>query len=249
MPPARVLAARLKVHWLDLRKRPAAWVALPRNLIPAFGVIALGWSGLEAVAFLWIDLALAFLMLLAALVPRAMRDLPRLPGSGFRRIAVGIFTFMLLAAILGIPIWISLGMLIAHASETTSLEAALAMLGSLSFLGSVAAAAVGHALAVPANPFDTLAESDLVRQLRLAFWPLFLRAMVMLYIAGLSLFPALFLVLIALVQTWLDWWPETATRWAHGRRWDRLETDDSTTRQRLKARMAELKQRARQPGS
>src|SRR5437764_14363659 len=61
-------------HLRELASRPHAWAVIARNLIPVVGIYAFGWSVALAVFTYWFDGLTALAAIVAALIPRALRD-------------------------------------------------------------------------------------------------------------------------------------------------------------------------------
>src|SRR5947207_1188481 len=100
----------LSQHLRELASRPGAWAILARNLIPVIGIYGFGWSAGLTVFNYWFDGLTALAAILAALVPRALRESqkksenPTLVMTMLR----GIVTWIFLVGIVGLPYWIVL---------------------------------------------------------------------------------------------------------------------------------------------
>src|SRR6266566_7380325 len=100
----------LSQHLREFASRPDAWVVLARNMIPVVGIYAFGWSAAVSVFNYWFDGLTALAAIVAALVPRALRetqsrkDHVTLVGNVVR----GVFVWLLLVGIVGLPYWIVL---------------------------------------------------------------------------------------------------------------------------------------------
>src|SRR4029077_7849313 len=64
----------LSQHLREFASRPDAWVVLARNMIPVVGIYAFGWSLAAAGFNYWFDGLTAVAAVVAALVPRALRE-------------------------------------------------------------------------------------------------------------------------------------------------------------------------------
>src|SRR5881296_4158453 len=64
----------LSQHLRELASRPGAWTILARNLIPVVGIYGFGWSAALAVFNYWFDGLTAVAAIVAALIPRALRE-------------------------------------------------------------------------------------------------------------------------------------------------------------------------------
>src|SRR5438876_12446344 len=61
-------------HLREFASRPDAWAVLARNLIPVVGIYAFGWSAALSVFNYWFDGLTALAAIVAALVPRPLRE-------------------------------------------------------------------------------------------------------------------------------------------------------------------------------
>src|SRR5512140_3366210 len=64
----------LSQHLREFASRPDAWAVLARNLIPVVGIYAFGWSAALTVFNYWFDGLTALAAIVAALIPRALRE-------------------------------------------------------------------------------------------------------------------------------------------------------------------------------
>jgi hypothetical protein len=100
----------LSQHLREFASRPDAWVVLARNMIPVVGIYAFGWSVAVAVFNYWFDGLTALAAIVAAIIPRAMRetqskrDHATLTGNVVR----GVFVWLVLVVVVGLPYWIVL---------------------------------------------------------------------------------------------------------------------------------------------
>src|SRR5213079_2253598 len=100
----------LSQHLREFASRPDAWVVLGRNMIPVVGIYAFGWSVALSVFNYWFDGLTAVAAIVAALIPRALRetqskkDHATLGGNVVR----GVFVWLLLVGIVDLPYWIVL---------------------------------------------------------------------------------------------------------------------------------------------
>src|SRR6266550_9535249 len=70
----------LSQHLREFASRPDAWLILARNMIPVVGIYGFGWSAALSVFNYWFDGLTALAAILAALIPRALRETQ--PKSG-----------------------------------------------------------------------------------------------------------------------------------------------------------------------
>ncbi len=64
----------LSQHLREFASRRDAWVVLARNMIPVVGIYAFGWSAAVSVFNYWFDGLTALAAIVAAMVPRALRE-------------------------------------------------------------------------------------------------------------------------------------------------------------------------------
>src|SRR5690349_13021537 len=86
-----------EAHWRDLQARPDGWMVIGRNLVPAVGVLALGWSRSLAVFNLWFDGLVGLAAILAMITPRAVRETAGKDAGPARRLVMGLVTWAFLA--------------------------------------------------------------------------------------------------------------------------------------------------------
>src|SRR5438034_9291045 len=100
----------LSQHLRELASRPDAWAVLARNLIPVVGIYGFGWSAALAVFNYWFDGLTALAAIVAALIPRALRETqPKSVGaSAVVNVVRGVATWIFLVGIVGLPYWIVL---------------------------------------------------------------------------------------------------------------------------------------------
>src|SRR5438094_8005504 len=101
----------LSQHLRELASRPHAWAVIARNLIPVVGIYCFGWSAALAVFNYWFDGLTALAAIVAALIPRALRETqPKSVGamSAAANLVRGAATWVFLVGIVGLPYWIVL---------------------------------------------------------------------------------------------------------------------------------------------
>jgi hypothetical protein len=64
----------LSQHLRELVSRPGAWQVLARNLIPVVGIYGFGWPAALAAFNYWFDGLTALVAIVAAIIPRALRE-------------------------------------------------------------------------------------------------------------------------------------------------------------------------------
>jgi hypothetical protein len=205
MTPVRPIALPpLSQHVRELASRPGAWLVIVRNLIPVVGIWFFGWSAGLSIFNYWFDGFTALAAIIAALVPRAMRESKKPPSNALARAALGVGTWLFLVAILGIPYWIVLIPLgdVMLASDVRAHIAATPVLWAI--FGGVA---VSHFWKAFHLGYDAMPEVELKQRVRWDVYLLILRALAMFLMAAHGL--AFVLVpLMAIVLSYFEIWPE-----------------------------------------
>src|SRR5213595_2709951 len=100
----------LSQHLRELASQPHAWAVIARNLIPVVGIYGFGWSAALAVFNYWFDGLTALAAIVAALIPRALRETqPKSVGAtSVVNLVRGAVTWIFLVGIVGLPYWIVL---------------------------------------------------------------------------------------------------------------------------------------------
>src|SRR2546426_10362881 len=73
-PVRQIRPPPLSQHLREFAARRDAWVVLARNMIPVVGIYAFGWSAAVSVFNYWFDGLTALAAIIAALIPRALRE-------------------------------------------------------------------------------------------------------------------------------------------------------------------------------
>src|SRR5205807_6062772 len=194
----------LSQHLRELASRPDAWAVLARNLIPVVGVYGFGWSAALAVFNYWFDGLTALAAIVAALIPRALRETqPKSVGAASAMNLVrGVVTWIFLVGIVGLPYWIVLiplhDLLLGE-----ELRRELAHSPALWFtFGSLAA---GHFWKAFHLGYDAMPDNELKQRVRWDVYLLVLRAIAMFMMAAHGL--AFILVpLMALLLSYFEIW-------------------------------------------
>ena len=197
----------LSQHLRELASRPGAWAILARNLIPVVGIYGFGWSAALAVFNYWFDGLTAVAAIVAALIPRALRETqPKSTGPmlAAANIARGVVTWIFLLGIVGLPYWIVL-IPLHDLLLGDQLRRQLVHSPALWFtFGSLAA---GHFWKAFQSGYDTMPDKELKQRVRWDVYLLILRAMAMFIMAAHGL--AFILVpLMALLLSYFEIWPE-----------------------------------------
>ena len=201
-PPPFSQHLREFASWLD------AWIVLARNLIPVVGIYGFGWSAALAVFNYWFDGLTALAAIVAALVPRALRETQtKSDGATWAgNLARGVVTWIFLVGIVGLPYWIVL-IPLHDLLLGDELRRQLAHSPVLWFtFGSLAASHFWKAFQAG---YDTMPDKELKQRARWDIYLLILRAIAMFIMAAHGL--AFILVpLMALLLSYLEIWPERA---------------------------------------
>ena len=193
-------------HLREFASNPDAWLVLARNLIPVVGIYGFGWSAGLAVFNYWFDGLAALAAILAALVPRALRESAKpsdSPGTVIS-IARGVFVWIVLLGIVGLPYWIVLIplhplMFAAEVRRQIAQSPAIWMT-----FGSLAA---GHLYKALHAGYDLMPDDQLKQRVRWDVYLLILRAVAMFMMAAHGLYFVL-VPLMALLLTYFELWPE-----------------------------------------
>jgi uncharacterized protein DUF6498 len=223
----------LSQHLREFASRPDAWVVLARNMIPVVGIYVFSWSVAVAVFNYWFDGLTAVAAIVAAMVPRALRetqtkaDHATLAGN----IARGVFVWLLLVFFVGLPYWIVL-IPLHDLLLGSDLRRQLAQSPALWFtFGSLAASHFWKAFRMG---YDTMPDKELKQKVRWDLYLLILRAMAMFIMAAHGLYFIL-VPLMALLLTYLEVWPDRAIGAVFGdpsRLWE-YEPGDHTSKRPL----------------
>jgi hypothetical protein len=200
--PRQIAPPPLSQHLREFASSPHAWAVLARNLIPVVGIYAFGWSAALAVFNYWFDGVTALAAITAALVPRAMRETQTKSAGLTTTIVRGIFTWILLVGIIGLPYWIVLAPL--HALLLgENLRQQLAQSPALWFaFGSIA---ISHFWKAFQSGYDTMPDDQLKQRVRWDVYLLMLRGIAMFMMIGFAFF---IVPLMALVLSYFEIWPE-----------------------------------------
>jgi len=199
----------LSQHLREFASRPHAWAVLARNLIPVVGIYGFGWSAALAVFNYWFDGLTALAAIVAALVPRALRETqPKSTGvmSVAASVVRGVVTWFFLVGIVGLPYWIVLiplhDLLLAN-----ELRGQIAQSPALWLtFGSLAAS---HCWKAFQSGYDEMPDKELKQRVRWDVYLLILRAIAMFVMAAHGLYFIL-VPLMALLLSYFEIWPEHA---------------------------------------
>ena len=199
----------LSQHVRELASRPDAWAVLARTLIPVVGIYGFGWSAALAVFNYWFDGLTALAAIVAALIPRALRETqskstgPMLAAANVVR---GVVTWIFLVGIVGLPYWI---VLIPLHDLLLGNELHRELAHSPALWLTFGTLAAGHFWKAFQVGYDAMPDKELKQRVRWDVYLLILRAMAMFVMAAHGL--AFILVpLLALLLSYFEIWPERA---------------------------------------
>src|SRR6266478_2034512 len=198
----------LSHHLREFASRPDAWVVLARNLIPVVGIYGFGWSAALAVFNYWFDGLTALAAIVAALIPRALRETqPKSVGATWvMNVVRGVVTWIFLVGIVGLPYWI---VLIPLHDLLLGDELRRQLAHSPALWLTFGSLAAGHFWKAFQSGYNTMPDNQLKQQVRWDVYLLILRALAMFMMAAHGL--AFILVpLMALLLSYLEIWPERA---------------------------------------
>ena len=209
-PPARAIVPPSPAqHLREFVSRRDAWASLARNLIPVVGIYAFGWSPALAVFNYWFDGLVALSAIVAAMVPRALREsatrAERAAGR-VRRAAAALLTWAFLVGVVGLPYWI---VLIPLNDVLLSAPLRQTIVASPALWVTFAALAADHFRKAFHAGYDTMPEQELTQRVRWDLYLLILRALAMFMMAAHGLGVVL-VPLMALLLTYFEVWPGRA---------------------------------------
>ena len=196
----------LSQHLREFASRPHAWAVLARNLIPVVGIYGFGWSAGLTVFNYWFDGLTALVAIIAALVPRALRETQRKSDSQMLAIKIvrGVVTWIFLVGIVGLPYWI---VLIPLHPLMLSSDLGLQLAHSPALWGTFGSLAAGHFSKAFQLGYDTMPDNQLKQRVRWDVYLLMLRGIAMFMMAA----PGLYFILVplmALLLSYFEIWPE-----------------------------------------
>jgi hypothetical protein len=199
----------LSQHLRELASRPYAWGVLARNLIPVVGIYGFGWSAALAVFNYWFDGLTALAAIVAALVPRALRETQPKSVSVFSEAANllrGVFTWIFLVGIVGLPYWI---VLIPLHDLLLGNELRRQLIQSPALWFTFGSLAASHFWKAFQSGYDEMPNKELKQRVRWDVYLLILRAMAMFIMAAHGLYFIL-VPLMAVLLSYFEIWPERA---------------------------------------
>lgn len=189
-------------HLREFGSNPHAWLVFARNLIPVVGVYGFGWSAGLTMFNYWFDGLTALIAIVAAIVPRAVRETKPVSTGVVKNFLTGLLTWLFLVGIIGLPYWMVLVPL--HTLLLgDDVRHQLAQSPALWFaFGSMAAA---HFWKAFRSGYDVMPDDQLKQRARWDVYLLMLRAIAMFMMIGFAIF---IVPLMALLLTYFEIWPE-----------------------------------------
>ena len=196
----------LSQHLREFASNPHAWAVLARNLIPVVGIYGFGWSAGLTVFNYWFDGLTALAAILAALVPRALRETQKKSESQLlvMKIVRGVVTWIFLIGIVGLPYWM---VLIPLHPLMFSDEVRRQLAHSAGLWATFGSLAAGHFWKAFRLGYDEMPDQQLKQRVRWDVYLLMLRAIAMFMMAA----PGLYFILVplmALLLSYFEIWPE-----------------------------------------
>ena len=192
----------LAQHLREFVSNSHAWVVLGRNLIPVIGVYGYGWSAGLTVFNYWFDGLTALAAITAALVPRALRETQKKSAGLPITIVRGVFTWIFLVGIIGLPYWIVLVPLHTLLLGENLRQQLAHSPGLWIAFGSIAASHFWKAFRCG---YDTMPDNQLKQRVRWDVYLLMLRGIAMFMMIGFAIF---LVPLMALFLSYSEIWPE-----------------------------------------
>jgi hypothetical protein len=193
-------------HLREFAGNPDAWLVLARNLIPVVGIYFFDWSAALSAFSYWFDGLSALGAITAVIIPRALRESAKNGQSqAFAvKMGYGVFTWIVLMGIIGLPYWIVL-IPLHDVLLSRELRQHIAQNPALWFtFGSLAATNIWKAARAA---YDVLPDQELKQRLRWDVYLLVLRAVAMFVMAAQGLVLVI-VPLMALLLTYFELWPE-----------------------------------------
>ena len=230
--PRQLAPPPLSQHLRELASHPDAWTVLARNLVPVVGIYGFGWSAALSVFNYWFDGLTALAAIVAALIPRALRETQPKTGrvTWLGTLVRGVVTWLFLLGIVGLPYWI---VLIPLHDLLLGNELHRQLAHSPALWSTFGLLAASHFWKAFRMGYDTMTDKELKQRVRWDVYLLILRALAMFIVAAHGL--AFILVpLMALLLSYLEIWPERVLGAVFGdpsRLWE-YDPDDPTSNRR-----------------
>lgn len=204
--PQPIAPPPLSQHLRELASRRDAWLILVRNFIPVVGIYFFGWSAGLSVFNYWFDGFTALAAIIAALVPRALRETQPDSVGLATRLALGAFVWAFLVAIVGLPYWI---VLIPLGGIMFGDDVRQQILHSPVLWATFGGLALSHFWKALHLGYDALPDKELRQRVRWDVYLLVLRAVAMFMMAAHGL-AFVIVPLMALLLSYFEIWPGRA---------------------------------------
>lgn len=204
--PQPIAPPSLSQHLRELASRRDAWLILVRNFIPVVGIYFFGWSAGLSVFNYWFDGFTALAAIIAALVPRALRETQPDSVDPATRLALGAFVWAFLVAIVGLPYWI---VLIPLGGIMFGDDVRQQILHSPVLWATFGGLALSHFWKALHLGYDALPDKELRQRVRWDVYLLVLRAVAMFMMAAHGL-AFVIVPLMALLLSYFEIWPGRA---------------------------------------
>lgn len=204
--PQPIAPPSLSQHLRELASRRDAWLILVRNFIPVVGIYFFGWSAGLSVFNYWFDGFTALAAIIAALVPRALRETQPDSVGPATRLALGAFVWAFLVAIVGLPYWI---VLIPLGGIMFGDDVRQQILHSPVLWATFGGLALSHFWKALHLGYDALPDKELRQRVRWDVYLLVLRAVAMFMMAAHGL-AFVIVPLMALLLSYFEIWPGRA---------------------------------------
>jgi hypothetical protein len=207
--PRQIALPPLSQHLRELASRRDAWLVVVRNFIPVVGIYFFDWSAGLSVFNYWFDGLTALAAIIAALVPRAMRETqPKFSGvaTSVQSLVLGTFTWAVLVGIVGLPYWI---VLIPLGDLMFADDVRQQIMHRPALWATFGALAASHFWKAFHIGYDAMPENELKQRARWDVYLLVLRAVAMFTMAAHGL-AFVIVPLMAIVLSYMEIWPERA---------------------------------------
>ena len=197
----------LSQHPRELASRAGAWLVIARNMISVVGIYFFGWSAGLSVFNYWFDGLTALAAIVAALIPRALRE-TQPKSTGVMSVATntvrGVVTWIFLVGIVGLPYWI---VLIPLHDLLLGNELRRQLIQSPALWFTFGSLAASHFWKAFQSGYDEMPDNELKQKVRWDVYLLILRAIAMFIMAAHGLYFVL-VPLMALLLSYFEIWPE-----------------------------------------
>ncbi len=205
--PRPIAPPPLSQHLRELASRRDAWLIIVRNFIPVVGIYFFDWSAGLSVFNYWWDGFTALAAIIAALVPRAMRETPDKSGKPrgpIKAFVLGVVTWLFLVGIVGLPYWL---VLMPLGDLMFGDDVRHALLHTPVLWATFGGLAIAHIWKAFHIGYDAMPENELKQRVRWDVYLLILRAIAMFMMASHGL-AFIVVPLMAILLSYFEIWPE-----------------------------------------